>query len=123
MISYSAVILDDKSRENLINRFKKYILNDWEVIAHHMTINTKEITPEWENYLGMDVNLTVESIAMDDMVVAVGVSGFYSENKKPHITLAVNRKNGGKPFMSKNLENWRKIKPITIKGKVTEVIL
>ncbi len=122
-VAYSAVVLDDKSRERLIERFKSAIPDDWEFIAHHMTINLGEIDPNFEKYLEMPVRLNVEEFAMDDKVAAVGVSGFESKNAKPHITLAVNRKAGGKPVMSNNLTNWERLKrPLLVTGKVTEVL-
>lgn len=122
-VAYSAVVLDDKSRERLIERFKSAIPDDWEIIAHHMTINLGEIDPNFEKYLEMPVRLNVEEFAMDDKVAAVGVSGFESKNAKPHITLAVNRKAGGKPVMSYNLTNWERLKrPLLVTGKVTEVL-
>ena len=122
-VAYSAVVLDDKSRERLIERFKSAIPDDWEIIAHHMTINLGEIDPNVEKYLEMPVRLNVEEFAMDDKVAAVGVSGFESKNAKPHITLAVNRKAGGKPVMSNNLTNWERLKrPLLVTGKVTEVL-
>ncbi len=122
-VAYSAVVLDDKSRERLIERFKSAIPDDWEIIAHHMTINLGEIDPNFEKYLEMPVRLNVEEFAMDDKVAAVGVSGFESKNAKPHITLAVNRKAGGKPVMSNNLTNWERLKrPLLVTGKVTEVL-
>lgn len=122
-VAYSAVVLDDKSRERLVERFKSAIPNDWEIIAHHMTINLGEIDPNFEKYLEMPVRLNVEEFAMDDKVAAVGISGFESKNAKPHITLAVNRKAGGKPVMSNNLSNWERLKrPLLVTGKVTEVM-
>lgn len=121
-VSYSAVVLDDKSRTRLIERFGSNIPEGWEIVAHHMTINLGEIDPEYQKYIGMPVRLSVDDIAIDDKVIAVGVSGFNSRNNKAHITLAVNRKEGGKPMMSNNLTNWQKIKrPLLITGKVTEV--
>ena len=121
-VSYSAVVLDDRSRQRLIERFKSIIPEGWEVVAHHMTINMGEIDPNLEKYLGLPVRLSVEDIAMNDKVIAVGVTGFESHNTKPHITLAVNRANGGKPMMSNSLTDWQKIKrPIFITGKVSEV--
>jgi hypothetical protein len=89
-----------------------------------MTINLGEIDPEYEKYLElpMQIRLSVNDIAMDDMVVAVGVSGFDSKNPKPHITLAVNRQGGGKPSMANKLNNWEKLKrPFYVTGKVKEV--
>ena len=121
-ISYSAVVLDENSRERLINRFKNVIPEDWSIIADHMTINLGEIDPEYQKYLGLPVRLAVEDIAMDDKVIAVGVSGFKTNNSKAHITLAVNRANGGKPMMSNNLRNWERIRrPLSLTGKVLEI--
>ena len=121
-ISYSAIVLDDKSRQRLIERFKTIIPEGFEIIAHHMTINMGEIDPELEKYLGLPVRLSVNEFATDDKVVAVGVSGFETHNAKAHITLAVNRENGGKPMMSNKLTNWQPLKrPLYITGKVTEV--
>lgn len=121
-VLYSAVVLDENSRNKLINRFKNEIPEDWEIIAHHMTINLGEISPEYEKYLGMTVRLSVNTIAMDDKVIAVGVSGFPSKNKIPHITLGVNRKNDGVPKLSNNLVNWKLLKrPFSIVGRVTEI--
>ena len=62
-VAYSAVVLDDKSRERLIERFKSAIPDDWEIIAHHMTINLGEIDPNFEKYLEMPVRLNVEEFA------------------------------------------------------------
>jgi hypothetical protein len=123
-VAYSAVVLDPKSRSRLLERFKSIIPKDWEVIAHHMTINLGEINPEYQKYLGLNVHLTVNDIAMDDKVMAVGVTvtGFESTNAKPHITLAVNRIDGGKPYMSNKLTNWKSIgRPLLLAGKVTEI--
>ena len=121
-ISYSAVVLDDSSRQRLIDKFNNIIPDGWDVIAHHMTINLGEIDPEYEKYLGLPIRLTVNDIAMDDKVIAVGVSGFNTRNPKAHITLAVNRANGGKPVMSNNLTNWERLRrPLSLRGKVTQI--
>ena len=121
-IAYSAVVLDEKSRSRLLERFSSMIPDGWETIAHHMTINMGEIDPEYQKFLGLSVRLTVEDVAIDDKVMAVGVSGFDSRNAKAHITIAVNRQEGGKPMMSNNLTDWKKLqKPLLITGKITEV--
>jgi chemotaxis protein CheY-P-specific phosphatase CheC len=121
-ISYSAVVLDERSKQRLIERFKSIIPEDFEILGDHMTINMGELATEYEKFLGLPVQLTVNDIAINDKVIAVGVSGFETQNPKAHITLAVNRKAGGKPMMSNSLTNWEKIKrPLLITGKVTEV--
>lgn len=122
-VSYSAIVLNDMTKQRLINRFNSYIPEGWEIIKDmHMTINMGEIDPKYEDKLGLNVGLTVNEIATDDMVVAVGISGFESHNATPHIILAVNRENGGKLSMSNKLTNWQPIKrPMLITGKVLEV--
>jgi hypothetical protein len=121
-VSYSAVVLDDRSRQRLIERFQSMIPEGYEIVAHHMTIKLGELEPEQAKYVGMPVRLSVNDIAMDDKVVAVGVSGFESKNDKPHITLAVDKKGGGKPMMSNYLTDWKPLKrPLWITGKVMEI--
>lgn len=134
-ISYSAVVLDDRSRERLLKKFGEFIPDGWEIIGDpnnpdydpvfdhfHMTINMGEIKPELEKYLGLPVPLSVVSFAQDDKVIAVGVTGFESANAHPHITLAVNRVAGAKPYMSNNLQRWDHInKSLRVVGKVTEI--
>ena len=122
-VSYSAIVLDDSSRQRLIDKFKNIIPEGFEIIAHHMTINLGEIDPEYEKYLGLPIRLTVNDIAMDDKVIAVGVSlGINAHNPKAHITLAVNKANGGKPVMSNNLTNWEKLRrPLLLRGKITQI--
>jgi hypothetical protein len=122
MVDYSAVVLDNKSKQMLLKKFESIIPENYEIIAHHMTINLGELEPEFKKFLNLPVRLTVNDFAYDDKAIAVGVSGFYSKNAKPHITLAVNRQNGGKPQMSNNLTNWTKLKrPIYVTGKITEI--
>ena len=121
-ISYTAVVLKDSSRQRLINYFKAIIPEGWEIAAHHMTINMGKIDPEFEQDLGTPVQLSVNDIALNDKVIAVGVSGFGSRNDKPHITLAVNKKAGAKAMMSNSLTDWKNLKrPLLLAGKVTEV--
>jgi len=123
-ISYSAVILDEKSKNRLIKNFKNIIPSGWEILADHMTINIGSIDDDFKRYLGWKVKLQVNEVGIiDDMVIAVSVSGFESKKDKPHITLAVNNAKGAKPRMSDEITKWYPIKkPISsIFGRVTEV--
>jgi hypothetical protein len=123
-VSYSAVVLDEESRTRLINfmNAKNLIPEGWEILAHHMTINMGELSSENKKNIGMSIELTANDVAEDDKVIAVGVSGFPSNNPKSHITVAVNRANGGKPQMSNNLTDWKRISvPIQLRGVITEV--
>jgi hypothetical protein len=124
-VSYSAVVLDDKSRASLLKVFQPMIPEGWEVIAHHMTIKMGALENGSKEKQDMEndtvITLNVVDYAMDDKVMAVGVEGYPTKNAKPHITIAVNRAEGGKPFMSNKLSDWRPLGfPLTLTGKVSE---
>jgi hypothetical protein len=126
-VLYTAVVLDEHSREKLIKYFKAIIPENFEIIAHHMTINLGDIDPEiqpmFEKNKGINIPLMVNDYAINDKVIAVGVSGFPSKNNKPHITIAVNRMIGATPKMSNELTDWKPLKrPFMVVGKPTEII-
>tara|TARA_B100000424_G_scaffold90064_1_gene67499 strand:+ start:146 stop:1078 length:933 start_codon:yes stop_codon:yes gene_type:complete len=115
--SYTAVVLDNTSIKNILQGVKNssvFIPKGWEVNPHHMTIDMKSI-PELQ---GDVVPLTAYEIGVSDMTIALKVKGYKVKSGLPHITVAVNRKEGGKPRMSKEIKNWRKIKPIKLQGVV-----
>ncbi len=125
-ISYSAVVLNNNSRNLLLKVFKAMIPEGWEIVAHHMTIKLGALDPDTQAKkdleTGKTIQLNVEDYAINDKVIAVGVSGYETQNAKSHITLAVNRKKGGKPVMSNQLINWKELGfPITLIGYVTEI--
>ena len=106
-VSYTGVVLDDISRENLrkeFNGWRASYSDGWEWIAHHMTIKMGQLPEDQrKEMLGQKVTLKINKVANNDMVMAIGVTGFYCEKKIPHITLAVNRAAGAKPYMSDKL--------------------
>jgi len=118
-IAYTAVVLDKKSHDLLVSEMKHHIPEGWEVYAHHMTINMGAYKIRDE--VGKKVTLTASSVAHDDKVVAVSVYGYPSSNTHPHITVAVNKAEGGKPKDSNSLKKWLNIPPIRLTGTVTEV--
>jgi len=121
-IAYTGIVLDETSKQKLIKVFSKMIPEGWEVIAHHMTLNLGAIDSKYVQDLDKEIELTVVDYAIDDKVMAVGVDGYPTNNKKAHITLAVNRQGGGKPMMSNSLTEWRPIEfPLVLKGIVTQV--
>ena len=122
-ISYTAVVLNDLSREKLRQEFNGSFPDGWEWIAHHMTIRMGQLPePMRKEMVGKKVTLTINTIAKDNMVMAIGVTGFYSEKKLPHITLGVNRTEGGKPFMSDKLTDWKSYSvDFILTGTVEEV--
>lgn len=120
-ILYSAVVLDDKSHFILVKRFSDLFPNDWEIIAHHMTITLGELKDK--SIVGKEFKLNIKSFGKDEKVAAVKVeTSAPSKNKTKHITLAVNRQDGGKPYMSNNIEHWIKLKdPFVVSGVVQEI--
>ena len=121
-ISYSAIVLDDKSRKLLLSKFKQLgIPKDWEPSAHHMTIKMGEL--EDKSFIDKKIKLKVMSFGIDDKVAAVGVqSPIEPEDRKAHITLALNRQAGGTPKISKELERWRPLgRPFYITGRLQQV--
>lgn len=104
-------------------RLIDHLDNDWERLAYHMTIKMGNLPDDLKHSKGDIYTLTVSHIGyLDDKVVAVKVdTEIKAENAVPHITLAVNRINGGKPFLSNKISEWEKLeKPIILKGKLSE---
>jgi tRNA nucleotidyltransferase (CCA-adding enzyme) len=125
-IAYSGVVLDDESHAKLLKVFGRMIPEGWETFAHHMTIKMGPLDDDSEAKRdmvnGKEIKLTVTDYAYDNLVMAVGVEGYPTTNAKPHVTVAVNRADGGKPFYSNKLTNWEPLGfPLELTGKVTEV--
>lgn len=127
-VLYSAVVLDKGSQLKLIRSLEGYIPSNWKIFAHHMTIVFGQGLPEnIKDMEGEKVNLKVSEVGMSDMAMAVKVSGFYSKNDIPHVTVAVNVDEGGKPFMSNKITNWKPLSEFNItsdlilSGIVTEI--
>lgn len=116
---YSAIILDKKSRSILLEKISNGIPEDWQTIAHHMTISlNKEV--ENKKDIGRRITLTATDIGFNDMAMAVKVSGYKVESGIPHITIAINPQ-GGKPAMSKDIKDWKPIKPFKLTGTIQEI--
>lgn len=118
-VLYSAVVLDEKSHNLLLKRFKSEIPKDWKTIAHHMTIAFGKGVDNPED-LGQQATLKVTELGISDMAIAARVEGYPSTNNVPHITLAINP-NGGKAFMSNNITDWIPVQHLKIDGIVTNI--
>ena len=131
---YSAILLDEKSQLALaawadknvkVNHVRLPIVvrdNGWKMFCHHMTIKFPG-TPEFvKQYLETEQKLEVTHVGVSDKAVAVRVVGFHSENKIPHITVAVNVKGGGKPVDSNKITEWVAVENgPKLKGTVKEL--
>ena len=122
-ILYSAVVLDDDDKDNLTMFVEDYVdipLN-WKKIAHHMTMGFKEHVPQHlRDDIGKTVQLTVKEIGVSEDAIAVKVDGYHSNNKIPHVTIAIPK--DGKPYNSNLITDWKPVdEEIIIKGKVKEI--
>ena len=124
-MTYSALVLDEKSHQKLLEVFSPLWENEqgWEPIAHHMTIKMGTLPEDQKHLLGQRFELRVVSFAQNERVMAVEVeTSVPTTNNIPHVTLAVNRSRGGKPFQSNQLTTWTPVvREIYLKGVVEEV--
>lgn len=119
---YSGVVIDDVSKNLLIKTFRQLIPADWEVIAHHMTINPFGLVDVSE--VGKPVTLTVTEVGKSDKALAVKVSGYNGKTKNsfPHITIAIDRVGGAKPKDSNVIEHWKVVgEPIILNGIIKNI--
>jgi DNA-binding transcriptional ArsR family regulator len=122
-VLYAAVVLDDESIKILIEAFTTGLSEDWKTIAHHMTIVFGKGLEDKEE-IGKEVELKVTELGFSDLAMAVKVEGYPSSNLIPHVTVAVNIENGGKPYDSNKITNWGKVDlgyELKLYGTVTEV--
>jgi hypothetical protein len=123
---YTALVLTPQSHQWLVSHFREIIPSTWIVYCHHMTINmgngTSGPLAASQFNLEEEAELTVISLAYDNKVIAAGVdTKVPSDNKIKHITIAVDRAEGGKPFHSNQLTNWNPTSPINLRGIIKEV--
>lgn len=122
-VSYCAVVLDEKGKNILASKVGNEIPEDWKPIMHHMTIGFGKSLEDLglNEYEGQTVELVVEALGKSKMAIAVKVNGFKTLNNIPHITIAINANEGGKPVMSNDITNWENIKSFTITGIIKNV--
>ena len=122
-VLYSAVVLDSESKERLINTLSSKIPEGWVIYAHHMTIAFGKGLDD-KSQIGKSVSLLVTDLGLSDLALAVKAEGYPTNNKIPHITIAVNKAEGGKPFNSNQIKNWSSLglgDTLVLNGVVTEV--
>jgi len=117
-VSYSGVILDQASKNLILECFGIWVPNGWTVITHHMTINLGPLKDKTD--IGKEVTLTVVGLGLSDMAIAAKVEGYPSKNTIPHITIAINPE-GGSAKMSNNITKWKDVKHFFVNGVVTEI--
>lgn len=119
-VSYSAVVLDEKSKQAILDRFT--LPSDWKIICHHMTIKMGELPENMKSRINEKVTLTVIENGNSDKAIAVKVKTDLSQNAIPHITVAINTKNGAKPKDSNDIDDWTPVNPYTVTGRIQEIM-
>lgn len=104
---YCGILLDKVSQDKLKFLFSKIVPEGWKFICHHMTIDPFGICSD-ETKLGKSYNLMATAYGISDKACAIKVVGYDGETKNefPHITIAVNEKNEGKPKDSNKITKW-----------------
>lgn len=127
-IQYTGIMIDELKAKKMLEMYSQYIPDDWEIVDKlHVTIKLGELKDydKMKNYLGWPIHVIGTHIGVSDMAIALKVdlpNEIKSKNKIPHITLAYNKKNGGKPKDSNDIVNWEQLKrPIRIRGIFDEV--
>jgi hypothetical protein len=125
-ISYTAIILNTTSKNKLLKLVEGLIPKGWEVIANHITINLGEAPAELKGYLDVTTRFNLTGFGVSEKAVAVSVNllndNIKSKNKIPHITIAVNRSIGGKPYDSNKIQKWYPFeKKIILSGRLVEI--
>lgn len=145
---YTGVFLNDASRNQLVkwaSSDKRIVdlLNSGfqmntasgEQLVDHVTLHLGRFNPKLNdiNLVGQTITFEVGTLGISDKAIAFGVPyvnhGVYSafgnplvmsQNATPHITIAINPKNGGKPMHSNQIDNWVKIPTMTVQGVLLE---
>lgn len=124
---YTAIVLDQESKDNLRIACADLIPADYEVVCHHVTVNmgSHDKGPMADIPLGTEIELTAKYLGeIPGRVLAINVIGsvLRTKNKVPHVTIAINRDAGAKPKDSNDIEDWN-VRTIgqRISGWLTEV--
>ena len=118
---YSAVVLDEQSKNKLLAAVGSKIPEGWKVYAHHMTVVFGKGLDN-KSQIGKNIKLVVTQLGFSDMAMAVKAEGYPTKNKIPHITIAVNTAEGGKPYNSNQISDWSDSDlSLELTGVVTEV--
>lgn len=126
---YTAVVLDDASRADLLSCYGEGLDKEWLVKAHHMTIETKSAEKAGvADIVGKEFTLEVK--AFGEMMVGPGVGivavrvecAAPSKNTVKHVTVAHHKE--VKPFRANEITEWKEHvgEPIVLRGVVKEVV-
>ncbi len=93
-ISHTAVVLDGRSKERLVNRFKKIIPSNWEILADSMVVKLGPLEKEKQDVVGLPIKLLGISYAFNDRVISLAVDcdkKIKPDDRIPQIIIAYNK--------------------------------
>ena len=129
-IAYTAFVLDADSAAAL----RLHTPEGWQPKSHHMTLiaptkQKQRLPSHWLDFEDKTGQMKVVAVAKNDKVITglVDLGGIPVPMKGPafpHVTIAVNSKAGGEPYMSNEfqLSDFEPIKPIPVTGAVEEIL-
>ncbi len=118
------VELDEASKQVLRLLTCDFDDDQWLFLGEHMTVvyGKRYDSLNLRHNLGDEVTLIGTHLGCSEHCIALKVSGFFSLNEHPHVTLLVNQKNNSSPVMSNNINTWVELSThITLNGKLIEL--
>lgn len=115
-MKFCEVALNKFSKMKLLSNIGGDIPENWDVIAHHMTVcfNSK-VPSNLQGQIGKLKTMNVTHVGKSEDAIAVRVEGIYSSNEIPHITIATTK--GTNPRVSNDITDWVKLKsPFKVSG-------
>ena len=103
---YTACVLEESSRNELLGRFM--LPANFDILAHHMTVDMKPVSKSMAAEMHRQrCEMKVIRFGRLDGIIAVEVETVVpSKNARKHITLCVDRANGWKPVQSNDIIDW-----------------
>jgi len=122
---YTAVLLNEESRNRLLESATVIAKEGMEIKCHHMTVDLKPISKSMAAHMaGRQVELKVVRFGMltidGKAIMAAEVEcEVPSKNTRKHVTIAHHPEI--KPKMSNEIQEWVEVTPFTLYGTVQEV--
>lgn len=113
---YHALVLTEQSKSDLLGECLWKVPESWEIIAHHVTIGMGNAPEQYKEFLNKKFKVLLEAFAFNEKhnVFAAKVQIISDTLKRdkgtPHITIGVDRNNGGKPVLSNEIYLWNAAK-------------
>lgn len=133
---YYGLFVSEKDKSELLDflsrtKYIETILNSDKIFIDHLTVlfyrqlnedGAFELKNYLENNIGNEFEVKISAIGQNDTALAFKVeSNIKNLNKNPHITICTF--NGGKPFDSSFINNWRPLEKIfNIKCRLKKIV-